>query len=276
MNLLVKKFGPLATIFVSALLAISCEDPGRIGLIINEDNGVISSHYQDVVLSSSMVQFDIRKTTGTRILQAGQYYRTDFGRLTTKTYTQIGIPTVDAPDEAATYSSFKLSISFTSLNGSVPLNDEVQSIDIFQLAQEIDTTYDYTRLDELATNPTPLGTWDVIPNINDTLRTDSVYVIALDDAVGKDLFDRFKAGDPIYNDNGAFVAYFKGLALVPGGNNIDIFQIDNNDFKLTINYTYFKTFTCIMQSKWNRYRNRFFYRIVRTGFTQPFQQYIST
>ena len=237
MNLLVKKFGPLATIFVSALLAISCEDPGRIGLIINEDNGVISSHYQDVVLSSSMVQFDIRKTTGTRILQAGQYYRTDFGRLTTKTYTQIGIPTVDAPDEAATYSSFKLSISFTSLNGSVPLNDEVQSIDIFQLAQEIDTTYDYTRLDELATNPTPLGTWDVIPNINDTLRTDSVYVIALDDAVGKDLFDRFKAGDPIYNDNGAFVAYFKGLALVPGGNNIDIFQIDNNDFKLTINYT---------------------------------------
>lgn len=237
MNLLVKKFGPLAAIFVSALLAISCEDPGRIGLIINEDNGVISSHYQDVVLSSSMVQFDIRKTTGSGILQAGQYFTPDYGRMTTKTYTQIGIPSVDPPDAAAAYKSFELSISFTTLNGSTPFNNEVQTIDIYQLAQEIDTTYDYNRLDELATNPIPLGSWDVIPLIDDTLRSDSIYVIPLDDAVGQDLFDKFKSGDPIYNDNGAFAAYFKGLALVPGGNNVDIFQIDNNEFKLTVNYT---------------------------------------
>jgi hypothetical protein len=157
--------------------------------------------------------------------------------VTTKTYTQIGLPTVDPPAEAAVYASFEMSISFTTLNGSPPFNNEVQTIDVYQLAQEIDTTYDYNRLDELAINPIPLGSWDVIPMIDDTLRTDSVYVIPLDDVVGQDLFEKFKAGDPVFADNGAFTAYFKGLAFVPGGNNVDIFQIDNNDFKLTINYT---------------------------------------
>jgi len=237
MNLLVKKLRPLAAVLFSALLAISCEDPGRIGLLINADNGVISTHYQDVVIPTSMVQFEIRKTTNSRILQAGQYFTPDYGRVTTKTYTQIGIPTVDPPVAASVYTSFEMSISFTSLNGSTPFNNEVQTIEVYQLAQEIDTTYDYNRLDELGLNPIPLGTWNVIPMIEDTLRSDSVYVIALDDVVGQDLFEKFKAGDPVFVDNGAFAAYFKGLAFVPGGNNVDIFQIDNNEFKLTINYT---------------------------------------
>ena len=241
MNLLVKKFRLLAVVLSSALLAISCEDPGRIGLLINADNGVISTHYQDIVIPTSMVQFDIRKTTNTGILQAGQYNNPDYGRVTTKSYIQIGLPAVDPPAEAAVYASFEMSISFTNLYGATPINNEEQTIDVYQLAQEIDTTYDYNRLDELALNAIPLGSWDVIPMIADTLRTDSVYVISLDDVVGQDLFEKFKAGDPVFADNGAFAAYFKGLAFVPGNNNIDIFQINNTVFKLSINYTELNT-----------------------------------
>ena len=72
MNLLVKKFGPLATVLLSALIAISCEDPGRIGLIVNANNGVISTHYQDLVLPTTMVQFDPRKTSESNSIQSGQ------------------------------------------------------------------------------------------------------------------------------------------------------------------------------------------------------------
>ena len=62
MNLLVKKFGQAAMVLWFVWVLISCEDPGKIGLNINADNGVVSTHYAEVVLPTSIVQFDPRVT----------------------------------------------------------------------------------------------------------------------------------------------------------------------------------------------------------------------
>jgi len=237
MNLLVKKLRLLAAVLLGSLVVISCEDPGKIGLLINADNGVISTHYQDILLPTSMVQFDVRKTNNSRILQAGEYSNPDFGLITSKSYTQMALPIVDPPPAEALYKSFELTISFKSFIGETPKNGEIQTIDIFQLTEDIDTLKDYTRIDELALNSSPLGSWTFAPLINDTLNTDTLYVIQLDDAIGQDLFLKYRNGDPVFDNTNNFINYFKGLAFVPGGNNKNVFQIDDAQFKLTVNYT---------------------------------------
>ena len=241
MNLLVKKFGPLAVILLSALVAISCEDPGRIGLIINANNGVISTHYQDLVLPTTMVQFDPRKTSESNSIQSGQYTNTDYGVVRSIAYSQLDLSIIIEPEPTSQYSSFEVEISFSSFIGETPLNGIEQGISIYQLAEEIDSTAEYTRLDLLALNPAPLGSWEFAPMVNDTLQADSIYIVALDDVVGDDLFQKLKQGDPIFDNDAAFNAYFKGIALVPTLNNKDIFQINSSRLNFKLNYDEFNS-----------------------------------
>ena len=241
MNLLVKKFGPLTAILLSALIAISCEDPGRIGLIVDENNGIISTHYQDLPISTSVVQFDPRKTAESNSIQAGQYTNIDFGVVTSITYTQLALSTIIVPEPTAEYTSFEVELSFSSFMGDTPFNDENQEISIFQLTEEIDSAGDYTRLDILNHNPTALGVWDFAPRYNDTIQVDSTYIVVLDDVVGQDLFQKLLSEDPIFDNNAAFNAYFKGVAFEPTANNRAIFQLDAATLKFRLNYNEFNS-----------------------------------
>ena len=241
MNLLVKKFGPLTVILLSALIAISCEDPGRIGLIVDGNNGVISTHYQDIVLSTAVVQFDLRKTSESKSIQAGEYFNPDFGVVTSKAYTWLRPSTLIVPEPAAEYTSFEVKISFTSFDGETPQNSETQQISLYQLTEEIDPAAEYNRLDELAISPSPLAVWDFAPKVNDTIQVDSVYIVTLDDGVGQDLFQKLKDEDPIFDDESAFNAYFKGVAFVPTLGNIDVFQFDADQMTFSINYNEFNS-----------------------------------
>ena len=241
MNLLVKKFGPLTAILLSALIAISCEDPGRIGLLVDENNGVISTHYQDIPISTSVVQFDPRKTAESNSIQAGRYTNIDFGVVTSIAYTQLRLSTIITPEATAEYTSFEVELSFTSFIGDTPLHNETQEISIFQLIEEIDSTENYTRLDILNRNSTALGVWEFAPNLNDTIQVDSTYNVALDDAVGQDLFQKLLNEDPIFDNDAAFNAYFKGIAFEPTANNSDIFQLDATGIKFKVNYNEFNS-----------------------------------
>lgn len=241
MNLLVKKFGPLAAMLLSALLVISCEDPGKIGLIVNAENGVISTHYQDIVLPTSVVQFNPRNTLEARSIQAGQYFNPDFGLITSKSYTQLSLDLIIPPESNAEFQSFEMEISFASLIGDVPDNSETQQIDIYQLADDIDTTIAHTRLDEMPLMPDRLGTWIFAPKRNDTIQTDTVFTLPLDNMVGADLFEKLKAGDPIFDSDAAFNAYFKGVGLVPTNDNTNIFQVDPDKMFFIIKYNEFNS-----------------------------------
>ena len=220
---------------------ISCEDPGKIGLNINADNGVVSTHYAEVVLPTSIVQFDPRVTFESPSLQVGSYTDPNFGVITSKSYTQLNISSfVTDIDSTAVYDGFELAIGFSDIYGDTPMNNESSSIDLFQLSEDIDTLGQYTRLSELATNPTPLGTWTFDLMLQDTVQNDSTYLVSLDNTVGEDLFEKLKAGSPIFDDNNSFNAYFKGVALV-SSNTKNIFYINSLFFKLIINYHEFNS-----------------------------------
>jgi hypothetical protein len=240
MNLLVKKFRSLAFILLGTLMIISCEDPGQIGLVVNANNGVITTHYQDIILPTSMVQFNPRKTSNGRVIQAGQYIHNEFGRVYSSSYVQLKIGITDSPQSDAQYSSFEMEASVLSLIGDEPNINELQRISIYQLADDIDSTINYTRVDQIPIQSSPLGVWEFAPKLNDTIQTDTSYVFALDNVVGRDLFDRLKAGSDIFESDAAFNAYFKGIAFVPD-NNSNIFQINSDKIIFRIKYQEFNS-----------------------------------
>lgn len=241
MNLLVKLFRPLAAILLVVGLAISCEDPGKIGLIIDANNGIISSHYQDIVLETSVVQFDPRKTSDGQSIQVGRYSNPDFGFVTSMSYSELSLNIVIPPQDIAQYTSFEVEMSFFSFMGDEPINNVEQTIGIYQLAERIDSTTNYTRVDQLALQPAPLGNWVFAPKLDDEVKNDSIYIVSLDDNVGRDLFLKLREGDAIYDSEEAFNTYFKGIALVPVQGNTDIFQIQPASIIFRIKYNEFNS-----------------------------------
>lgn len=218
-------------------MIISCEDPGKIGLNLDEDNGVVQTHYQEVVLPTSIVQFDPRTTFRSPSIQVGGYTDPNFGAVVSKFYSQLSLtsfkPTMDS---LAVYDAFVMEIGFQDIYGDTPFNFDTRTVDIYQLSEGIDTLASYNRLSEIATKPAPLGTWTFEPMVFDTLRTDSTHVVILDDAVGLDLFTRLKAGDPIFDSNAAFNEYFKGIALIGGPGPKNIFNINSLAFRFILKY----------------------------------------
>ena len=89
MNLLVKKLWLPAITLLVVITVISCEDPGRIGLIINSENGLLRTGYREIILPSSVVQFDPRKTIGSASYKAGKFSSNDFGEVEYRYYTQL-------------------------------------------------------------------------------------------------------------------------------------------------------------------------------------------
>jgi len=227
-------------ILSAAVLAISCEDPGKIGLIINADNGLVKTHYFEMVLPTSVVQFNPRKTSETGILKAGQFVSSDFGRVFANSYTQLNPSTVIEVNTNAEYVGFEMTIGFSGIKGSTPINTEEQTISIYQAAEEIDTDINYYRNDQLALGP-KLADWTFEPLVEDTLTTDSTYILLLNDVVGADLFSKLKAADPIFDDDDQFNAYFKGIAFMGTSSAINIFDIDRSKFKLSLKYNEFNT-----------------------------------
>src|SRR5210317_1522098 len=102
MNLLVKKLWLPVLMILATVTVISCEDPGRIGLIINADNGLLLTGYKEVVLPSTVVQFDPRETTESGSFKTGGYTDSDFGMVDYRFFTQLNPSIVVEPSSNAT------------------------------------------------------------------------------------------------------------------------------------------------------------------------------
>ncbi len=237
MNLLVKKFKVVAVVLLTPLFFVSCEDPGKIGLDVDPKNSVISTKYKEFVLPSMQVQFNPRSTTNSISLQAGIYTDSDFGTISSKSYTWLGIqPSIPILSSSATYTGTSLSIQFVSIYGSEGENDEIQSFDIYQLSEPLEEGVDYTRVDELQVGSL-LGTADIFIQENDTLATDSLFQFDISDDFGKLIFNKMVANDPIFENESTFNAFINGIAIVPSSNNNKILHFNTSTFRIKVNYT---------------------------------------
>ena len=223
-------------VLLASLFFVSCEDPGKIGLNINPDSGVILTKYKELILPSTQVQFDPRSTLNSFSFQAGKYSDPDFGTVSSKSYAWLGIDSsVPSLHETAKYGSISLSIQFSSIYGSEAENKEIESFDFYQLAGDIIPGSDYTRVDEILLG-NPIGALDLMIQENDTLTIDSVFTIDLADEVGQAIFAKLAANDGTFDNDTLFNSYFKGIAIVPNTSNNKIIQFNPSSFKIELNY----------------------------------------
>ncbi len=239
MNLLVRKLKmPAAVVLLASLFFVSCEDPGKIGLNINPKSGAISAKYVEFVLPSTQVQFDPRSTLNSNSFQAGSYTDADFGTISSKSYTWLGVqsstPTLSSN---AAYVSTSMSIQFSSIYGSESELNEIESFEVYQLGEDLVDGVDYTRIDEISLGAL-IGNLDIlIREKEDTLATDSLFNFALNDAFGESIFEKLKADDSVFDNDTAFNAFIKGIAIVPASSNNKILYFNTVTFNVKLNYT---------------------------------------
>jgi len=236
MNLWARRVGWAALAALPMVCFNSCEDPGSIGLNVDPQANNIGSFFKELDLPTSVVQFNPRRTTEANSIQAGKYLSLDFGTITSRSYTQLAVVNVPSISDTAVFTGFDLSLQFDNVIGQPLLSGEDQEILIYQLATDLDTLGDYTRLSDADLMPSPLGSIIFAPSLNDTLQTDSLYTVPLDDVFGADLFEKLKNGDNIFDSNKAFNDYIHGLAFLPGVNAKVIFQFNILTLRLNIHY----------------------------------------
>ena len=98
----------------------------------------------------------------------------------------------------------------------------------------------------MATDPTRIGSIRLLPRdveeiedgdttIVNKLDFTAEYTAHLSDAVGQDFFDKILAGDPAFDSNEEFAAYFNGIALTDISTNA-MFRISSVTIKLHYSY----------------------------------------
>jgi Domain of unknown function (DUF4270) len=162
-------------------------------------------------VSLSTVILDTVITSGTGNLLIGNYRDEVFGKTTSHSYFQIGIPgNVDLENDDI-YDSLKLVIKYNGY--SFGDTTKSQKISVHRLTKNIEFDDDngITSKTSFAYDPQPIGSIIYTPEPNGPIDT---LAIKISDGVGLDLFTKLRDGSEILNATESFINYFHGLVLV--------------------------------------------------------------
>jgi hypothetical protein len=243
MNLLDKRTtNKIGLAMLSALFFLfSCEEPTEIGLDLNPNKGAVSTHYVEIPLETSQyyndsifsavnvpVPFDVKNILPVPI---GRSSSPQFGELSATAYTNIGSPgTANIPAGAQPDSAF-LFLSYNSnyVGSSI---DATQSLEVYRLQAPITPTSSTMRETSSGMDVSYLSfsyyafeerelseqvgqiTFDTSEVADKTLK------IPIDPAFAQELLTKVQQSDSTFlNDQQAFDAFARGLAIVPGEEN---------------------------------------------------------
>jgi len=218
---------PLLIIFT----LISCEkEPGEIGLnlVSNNDLPIVFSDTTTIWAQSERID-SVRTDEGSSSL-IGSFYDPWFGVTTASLYTQVRL-SLSAPDYGSNpvCDSVVFSLVYNDCYGDT---SQTQTLYIHRLEDAILPDSVYYSTYNLAYNPEPLTTIDVLPSPSDSVVVDEEKQapqlrIPLDPALGDEILN---ASDDQLIDNDAFTDFFKGLYIttdkqtIPGEGCIMIFN----------------------------------------------------
>ena len=162
-------------------------------------------------VSLSTVILDTVITSGTGGMLIGDYRDDIFGKITSHSYFQMGIPdSFDVKDDDI-YDSLVLVIGYNKY--SFGDTTRSQKILVHQLTENIEPDIDdnITRTTSFNYNSDPIGSIIYTPEPNSSIDT---LAIKISDDIGLDLFTKLKDESDILTDNERFINYFHGLVLV--------------------------------------------------------------
>ncbi|MCI0617942.1 DUF4270 domain-containing protein, partial [bacterium] len=199
-------------IFSSILLFNACkENPGEFTLgeefIESQTDLTVIDTFS---VSLSTVILDSVITSGTGNLLIGSYRDNTFGKITSHSYFQIGVPASFDAENDDVYDSLNLFISYNKY--SFGDTTKSQRISVHQLTENIELGNNsaITSKTSFSYNPIPIGSIIYTPKPNGAADT---LAIRISDGIGFDLFTKLKDGSEILADNERFINYFHGLVL---------------------------------------------------------------
>ncbi len=229
MTLWVRKIGLILGL---AIFIISCEEPGEIGLELNPENGVFVAKYNEISLSTSIIQYeDIISDISTRIefdrqtrrlitrgrFLVGSYSTLDFGKIQSKSFSSLYLSAARfRPNDDFVFDSLVLKINVNYLYGEKSKLTGNKRIFVHELKEEIKLDSLYLTKNSTPYNSEPLGDFNFNLSSFDSLSiVDTVFSAKLSDELGIRFLDQAKADTLTYNDNIEFRKFFNGFAFVP-------------------------------------------------------------
>ena len=220
------------------LIAVSCEnDPDTLPFgkeIMKPSSRLVMIDTCSIDMST--VVFDSIQTSGRNLLLAGIYNDSRLGKITAKSYFQIGFPRRYSIDKQELFDSISLIITYNGYSyGDTTI---MQNIAVNRLAEKLiikDQNYLYNT-SSFDYDPIPLGEINFYPRPS---RKEKI-AISLDHAFGQEIFDYInEAQDDEFKDD-EFNNFLKGLVIVPGettGNSIIGYAVDDTSLCIKL-YTH--------------------------------------
>lgn len=190
---------------VILLYFTSCNNLEEIGLEIQGDNLIVSTHFTDTVTIKTSVTLVDSLITNNKIL-IGNLNDDKFGKTSTSSYLHLRLDTLDFLEDAdAIFDSAEVFFAYTLVSGQ---ENTSQTINLFELTKGFEDSL-YYQTSNLDFDANILGSSE----INPSLDTVDIFTIRAD-GYGEKIFNYIKNFDDLNNPDKVDET-FKGLRVAP-------------------------------------------------------------
>jgi hypothetical protein len=217
----------------------ACEDPGTIGIDVDETNLDFRVVYKQFNLPATLVQIDSVPTSNTGRILSGRYNDSKFGLIESIGYTQLWLSGSITIDSAATYDSLILRMKIDYVHGE-DINSQ-QTLNVHRMEEDLDdraTYFSYNTFD-YSEEPIGGGSFNYQLKEDETIEFDSLLRIPMSDDLGLEFFDKLKdPEDTTFNTIGNWIDYFKGIVLVAGNEyqTVTGFNVNDSETEMVLYY----------------------------------------
>ncbi|MEM1123945.1 MAG: DUF4270 family protein, partial [Bacteroidota bacterium] len=233
----------------------SCSDPALIGAELLEEDRANLQFTDEIPLQVRTTEGQPLQTfspfLGLQLVRHpyGNYQDPLLGTTKASIYSQVTLGIQDAPEsEIIRFDSVILSLAYDTLGNYGDLSEPF-SMDVFLVEEEIISTEGYFSDQTFATNDTPIGSLEFVPNLEDRI-TITEYTNTSDSAVSANPHIRINLNDNfqnlferdtlIFQSDSLLAEKVKGIYLVPSETttNAGILSFNFNDRISKISFYY--------------------------------------
>ena len=208
-------------IFVLALFLLSCNDVSPIGGNLGQGGSNANLRYAELPLSAQMFVNDSLITSNSSRFLVGAFQNENSGSQNASAYFQF-LPQVFSPTIPSD-AIFDSLVLVTELDYYYNVTTDVQRFEVFEIFSNLNDTADFpNNAPPPALEPGRIGflEFGVQPNQIATIRT------RIDDDLGERLLRDAVQNQGVFDSISTFTRQYKGLAILPQGNNEGIYGIN--------------------------------------------------
>jgi hypothetical protein len=209
----------LAILLAIVVFTPACKDPELIGLeVLPEGEGYPVAWVDTFTVTVSTIAEDSIITSGLTSYLIGEMNDPDFGISKSELFTQFRLPSTNVSfPNAPQIDSIVLNLAYAGSYGTVNKLSGFQRLGVYRLEDDINDTITYYSNVTHNYNTVPLAQIGFRPDLISNVVTNDDTIppslrIRLDPGFGQEILN---STSTTLADNAAFVAAFKGLAIIP-------------------------------------------------------------